>query len=411
MNSIKIKPSKVKGSVKISGSKNSALPIIVGALMNQRKVTLKNIPKIQDIDELISISQSLGSKVKRCKDTLIIKNNLQNKDILYESCKKFRASYYLMGLYLAKFNHVKIYMPGGCNIGKRPIDYHLQGFEALGCKYKITGDIIEIALIRPTPCTISLPKKSLGATVNLVLLASCIEGQTTIKNISLEPELIDFINFMKIQGVNLELDDTTLKIYGVKNISKKVKYTIIPDRIEASTYLCLGLITNKIKIKKINKEHLQNIIAPLKENNAKIIENKNSLIVKKSKIKPFKILSAEYPKLSTDIFPMLIPIFAFSKGRSTIKETIYENRFEVARELSKIGVKIKIVNNECHVLGIEDCTNNECCATDLRCAASLLIYAISSKKEIIINNFDIINRGYSDILSKLNSLGVKFEII
>ncbi len=378
--------------------------------MNKQKVTLKNVPKIQDINELLKIISYLGTDVKKRGNKLIIKPNLKNKDILYEECKNFRASYYLMGLYLAKYNHVKIYLPGGCNIGKRPIDFHLQGFEALGCKYKIDKDVIEIALIRPTPAIINLPKKSLGATVNLILLASAIEGETTINNISQEPELVDFINFMIKQGTDIILNENTIKIKGSK-INKKTKYSIIPDRIEASTFICLGLITNKIKVKKINKKHLDNIVKPLLKNNANIKVGLNSIIATKSTIKGFKILSAEYPNLSTDIFPVLIPVMAYGKNTSTIKETIYESRFDVATELSKLGVNIKIVNNECHILGINETEDNTCKATDLRCAASLLIYAISTKKEIIINNFDIINRGYTDILNKLKKINVQYEVI
>lgn len=411
MNSIKINPSNVKGTIKISGSKNSALPIIVGALLNNKKVVLKNVPKIKDIGELISIITFLGGNIKRKRNTLIIKQNLIKKDILHESCKTFRASYYLMGLYLALFNHVKIYLPGGCNIGARPIDYHLMGFEALGAKYTITDNIIEIALIRPTNATINLPKKSLGATVNLILLASKIDGLTTINNISLEPELLDFINFMKKMNFNIHVEGTSVYVYGNSHKCKKVKYKIIPDRIEASTFISLGLINGKIKVKNINTKHLQNIIKPLKEANASIKCSKNTVTTRKSSINAMNILSAEYPRLSTDIFPVLLPVMAYSKDICRIKETIYENRFQVCEELIKLGVNITINSNECIVKGKTDSKINVATATDLRCAASLLIYAISLNEEIIINSFNIIERGYEDILNKLDKINVKYTIL
>lgn len=411
MNSIKIYPSKVRGSVKVSGSKNSALPIIVGALLNKEKTILTNVADIKDIDELLKILEYLGCNILRRKEKLIINPGFENKDILHPSCKEFRASYYLMGLYLAIFNHVKIYLPGGCNIGSRPIDYHLMGFEELGCKYIIKDNIIEIALIRPKASTINLPKKSLGATVNLVLLASSIEGLTTINNISLEPELIDFINFMKKIGLDIQLNGTTLLINGGKIINKKVKYKIISDRIEAATFISLGLITNKIKVKNVNKFHLENYLYPLKKNGAYLDIKKRSVIAKESRVSSMNILSAEYPNLSTDIFPVVIPILAYCSGECRIKETIYEQRFEVCNQLSKLGVNVRVMNNECIINGINDNNTSKAKATDLRCAASLLIFAISTNREIIIENFDVITRGYSNILSKLDKLHIKYEII
>ncbi|MFI3329473.1 MAG: UDP-N-acetylglucosamine 1-carboxyvinyltransferase [bacterium] len=411
MKTIKIRPSTVKGTIKINGSKNSALPIIVGALLNNKKVKLKNIPDIKDINELIQIIEYLGATIKRKRNTLKITPKIQNKEILHESCKTFRASYYLMGLYLALFNHVKIYLPGGCNIGKRPIDFHLMGFEALGAKYKITDNIIEIALIRPTNAKITLPKKSLGATINLILLASRIEGLTTINNISLEPELIDFVNFMKKMGLKIYIEGTSVYIYGKSYLNKKIKYKIIPDRIEASTFICLGLVTNKVKVKKININHLNNILLPLKQSKANIKITKNSVTTRKSRINGMKIISAEYPKLSTDIFPLLLPVMAYSKDACKITETIYENRFEVCNELIKLGVNIEINNSDCLITGNKETITNEVSATDLRCAASLLIYAISTNKDIIIDNFNIIERGYENILKKLDILHVNYEVL
>ncbi len=395
----------------MSGSKNSALPIIVGALLNKNKTVLTNVADIKDIDELLSILNFLGCKIKKKKEKLIIYPQIDNKDILHPSCKEFRASYYLMGLYLAIFNHVKIYLPGGCNIGKRPIDFHLLGFEALGCKYIIKDNIIEIALIRPTATVINLPRKSLGATVNLILLASSIEGLTTINNISLEPELSDFINFMIKLGVDIKQEGSSIFINGGNLINKKVKYKIISDRVEAATFISLGLITNKIKVKNVNKNHLENYLYPLQKHNANLKINKNSVVSKKSSITALNILSADYPYLSTDIFPSLIPVMAYSNKTCRVKETIYENRFEVCNQLSLLGVNVRVMNNECIINGNKIVENNIVKASDLRCAASLLIYAISTNREIIIENFDIITRGYSNILSKLDKLNVKYEIM
>lgn len=411
MKSIKIEPSTIKGTVKISGSKNSALPIIVGALLNKQKTTLNNVANIKDIDELLNIVNFLGCDIKRKKNKLTLRPNLKNKDITHDSCKTFRASYYLMGLYLALFNHVKIPLPGGCNIGERPINFHLDGFETLGCKYIITNDIIEIALINPKAATINLPKKSLGATVNLILLASSINGVTTINNISLEPELMDFINFMKKSGVNITIEGTSVYIKGGNLINKKIKHKIIPDRVEAATFIALGLITNRVKVKNAQVSHLQNFLNPLIKNNANIIVKKNSITSSKSTVTGFNILSAEYPNLSTDIFPLLIPIMAYSNDECSIKETIYENRFKVAEELEKLGVTIKLKDNKCYINGRNILDSYNANATDLRCAASLLIYALSLNKTCIITNFDYIERGYSNIYQKIKKLHSNFIVI
>ncbi len=410
MSAIKINPSKVGGTVKISGSKNSALPIIVGSLLNKKKTVLTNVPDIKDINELVAILEFLGCTIKRKRNKMIILPTLENKFILHESCKTFRASYYLMGLYLAIFNHVKIYLPGGCNIGTRPIDFHLMGFEALGAKYEIKDNIIEIALIRPTANVITLPKKSLGATVNLILLASSIEGVTTINNISLEPELIDFINFMKKLGVEIFQEGTSIYIKGGKLVNKKTKYSIIPDRVEAATFISLGLITNRIKVKNINVEHLRNFINPLIKNGADLTIQKKSIISSKSVITPFDILSAEYPNLSTDIFPLLIPVMLNIDGKCKIIETIYENRFEVCNQLLNLGANIETNNNECIIYNYTKKDYREATATDLRCAASLLIFSISLNKKTTINDIDVITRGYENIYSKIKKLGVVFEL-
>ena len=407
---IKIKKSRVRGEVNIDGSKNSALPIICASLLNEGITKLENVPNIKDINELLGIIDFLGCNINLKNNTLILKPHLENKDILHESCKDFRASYYLMGVYLALFNHVKIYLPGGCRIGKRPIDFHLAGFEKMGATYQIIDDYIDIKMDHPHSAKITLPKKSLGATVNLSLVAAKLDGITVIENISLEPEVLDFISFLTSLGINIIRKKDTLYIKGQKQILKNVCYSIIPDRIEASTYISLGLLTDGIKINNINPNHLKNILVPLINNGADIKVTNDTIIVGKSQINGFNIISSEYPALSTDIFPVLIPIMAHCKGLSTITETIYENRFMVCDELKKLGVDIEVTGNKCTIKGLIDTKNITACATDLRCAAALVLYAISAKKDIVIENIDVIERGYAHIYDKLKKLHVKFKV-
>ncbi|MFI3284504.1 MAG: UDP-N-acetylglucosamine 1-carboxyvinyltransferase [Erysipelotrichaceae bacterium] len=413
MKKILIKNSNIYGNVKIDGSKNSALPIICASLLTDKKTTLYNIPNIIDVNNLITISNKVGANIKRKGNKLIIKPRLEKTDLLDPMCKTFRASYYLMGVYLALFKHATIYLPGGCSIGKRPIDYHLLGFEKLGADYEIIDDYIDIKIINPKPANIVLPKQSLGAAINIALVASKINGTTTIQNISKEPEMIDFINFMNIMGNDLKIDGTTLYINGsYKDLNNKNNYQIIPDRIEAATYLALGLITDSVKIKYKGTLYLDNFLTPLINNGAIFKRDKQSITACKSTIQGFSITSGNYPLLSTDIFPLLLPIFAYSKGTSTLIETIYEDRFKVCEELQKIGVNIIIEKNKCTISDIKlNYKLNVVKAHDLRCAASLLIYSIAKKEDIIIENIDIIERGYSNIYNKLKKIGLVYEFI
>lgn len=403
-------PSKIKGSVKIGGSKNSALPIIAASLVSSYKVKLKNIPKISDVNNLISVLEKIGCKIKRRKDKLKIISSCKNLVLDYEEIKKFRASYYLMSVYLALFNEVCIVLPGGCNIGRRPIDFHLKGFEAAGCKFYIEDDFVKISAKRLSPFIYRMPKKSLGATVNLIILASKINGKSVIENASTEPEIDDLINFINKGNAHAFRHKDDIVIYGDTSFNKKIKHKVIPDRIEAFTYICIGANSIKLKIKNIELNHLQIPLKYMKDANLKYKEQKNSLVIYKSQLEHVNVFSSHYPNLSTDQMPIMYPLFTRAKGCSSFKEEIFCERFLVCDELKKTNADINVNNNTVFIKGKDDLVGNIFYATDLRCAASLLIEGLINGNSTLYN-LDYLDRGYEDIYNKLNKIGANIEIV
>lgn len=402
-----IYPSKIKGSVKISGSKNAALPIIAASMVTSLKSTLSNVPNITDINNLEKILNTVGCKVKRKNKTVYINNKTFNCELLFDEVKKFRASYYLMSVFLALFNEVKIYSPGGCSIGKRPINFHLEGFEKAGCKVNIEEDVITIKAEKLKPFFYEIPKKSMGATVNLIILASKIEGLSIIKNASTEPEIDDLITYINKGTSKVYRKNDNIFIEGSKCTKNKIKHKIIPDRIECFTYICIGLNSNRLKIKDVNIHHLKTPIKYLLIAGANIIIKKNSVIVSKSKLKNIHVCSGDYPMLSTDQMPSFYPVFARVKGVSTFKEGIFENRFKVCEELKKTNAKINIDNNMVIIQYEENLVGCDLYSSDLRGAASLLIEGILNQNSTIYN-LENLERGYDDIYRKLKKIGLNF---
>lgn len=409
MKKIKIEKTKLKGKVKISGSKNSSLAIICASLLTDKKVILKNVPNITDIKDLLKVFSKINIDFKYKNNKLVIYPNFKYQDLLFEEIKKIRASYYLMGVFLALFNKVKIKYPGGCVIGKRPIDFHLEGFKKAGCVIEEENGILNIYAKKLSPFTYEFPKKSLGGTVNLIILASKIEGKTILKNVSTEPEINDLIKMLKLMGINIDLKDDTVTINKNNNF-KNIKYNIMPDRIEAFTYMVLGLYSHKLKITKINPNNLIKPIEILKDANAKFKLRKNKIIMYSSKLKPINVTSGNYPLLSTDQMPLLYPIFARVKGESIFKETIFENRFNVCDELIKSNANISHNENTIFIKGVNKILSNDYYPQDLRAAAALLIEAIIDGKSTVCN-LHFLERGYENIYLKLKKIGVKFRII
>ena len=409
INKMTIYPSKIRGSVKISGSKNSSLPIIAASLVTSKYSKLKNIPNIKDIENMISILRKIGCNIEFKKDCLKIESDFSKCDLLFDEIKEIRASYYLMSIFLAKFNEVKIYYPGGCSFGSRPIDFHLEGFRLAGCKVEEENNIIKIKANCLKPFVYKMPKKSLGATVNLIILASKINGVSIIKNASTEPEIDDLICFINKGKAKVYRKNSEIIIKGSYEIENQLTHKIIPDRIECFTYMCIGAISRKLTIKNIEIDHLKMPIYYLRKAGVTIKKRKRSLVIKGNKLVNITANSGDYPALSTDQLPLLYPLFTRVEGESIFTEGIFENRFGVCDELKKTNADILIENNRVIIKGRKDITTSEFYAKDLRCAASLLIECIINQGGTI-NNLKYLERGYCNIYNKLKKIGLCFKI-
>ena len=340
---------------------------------------------------------------------LSLSHNLINCSLLFDDVRKFRASYYLMSVYLALFNEVEIYYPGGCAIGSRPIDFHLDGFKLAGCEVEQKDDVVKIYVKKLVPFVYKIPKKSLGATVNLMILASKINGTSIIKNASTEPEIDDLISFVNKGCAVVYRKDNDIVIKGNSEFKVSIKHKIIPDRIEAFTYMCMGINSKKIKIKNININHLRMPLYFLKTANANIKIKKNCVIVKKSVLKNINANSGDYPSLSTDQMPLLYPLFTRVEGVTKFSEGIFDSRFLVCEELKKTNADITIDKNCVIINGRKDIIGCNLYSNDLRGAASLLIEGMINQDSTIYN-LEYLERGYNNVYKNLKNLGLNFKI-
>ena len=374
-----------------------------------KSVKLTNVPNITDIHSLLNILKKIGSNVVFKNNTLKIKHNINNQTLLFDEIRKFRASYYLMSVYLALFNEVQIYYPGGCSIGSRPIDFHLEGFMKAGCVVKQDENIVSIKCSRLKPFIYKIPKKSMGATVNLLILASKINGLSVIKNASTEPEIDDLISFVNKGGAFVYRKGGDIFVNGSGVVVDKIKHKIIPDRIECFTYMCVGAYSEKLRIKNINISHLKMPIYYLNKANVIFIVKRKSIVVKKSKLKGITVSSGDYPSLSTDQMPLMYPLFTRIDDVSKFTEGIFENRFSVCEELKKTNANISIDKNSVIINGKDDIIGSDLYATDLRGAASLLIEGIINQNSTVYN-LEYLERGYNDIYKNLKKIRLNFKI-
>ena len=400
---------RINGEIKISGSKNTALPIICASLLTNKKVILENIPFIEDINNLIEIIKSIGCKVKQKNNQLIIKAHKINPIILSKKVQLLRGSYYLMGVCLARYGKCIIYMPGGCNLGKRPIDYHLDGFKQLGYKVIIYDQIIKIEKELDGLNVINLPNKSVGATINM-LLASFRNKQTIINNVSTEPEVQEVITFLRLIGCNIQINNNAIIINGT-NENRKIKFKIVKDRIEAGSYMLLAasIPNSKLTLKEVPIKYMQNIINIVKQIGSKVSINKDTIILESSEeINSLDIIIKEYPAFPTDLQQILTAVLTLSKEQSTIEDLIYPKRISHIAELNKLKAKIEINNNKI-IINNSKLFPNEVVVKDLRCGFALIVAGCICNEKIIINNFEIINRGYENVMEKLRSIGVDIK--
>ena len=406
---------KLKGQINISGSKNASLPILAATLLSKKKVTLVNVPEVKDIETMLELLKSLGSKISKNKKKIEINNSSQNKNFAsYNLVKTMRAGILVLGPLLAKFGSAKVSLPGGCAIGLRPVDLHLKALSKLGVRYKIRqGYVYANASNGLKGTKIKFPKISVGATENLIIAASFAKGQTSLHNCAIEPEIKDLVNFLNKMGCKIRwTSKRSVTIEGVKN-TKELKYKVMFDRIEAGTYLIAAVLTgSRLKIMNVDQRIIKTEINVLKKIGAKINFKNNQIIISgKKNIKNINIKTSPYPGFPTDLQAQIMVLLCKANKKSLIKEEIFENRFMHVAELNRMGAKIDIIGNKAIINGKTNFVGAELMATDLRASVSLVLAALAAKGESLINRIYHLDRGYEKIEKKLQNIGAKIKRI
>jgi UDP-N-acetylglucosamine 1-carboxyvinyltransferase len=407
---------KLQGSINISGSKNASLPILAATLL-ANKVTLNNVPQVKDIDTMTELLTSLGSKIyiNKNKKKIKIHNYKSNKRVAkYKYVKTMRAGILVLGSLLSKFGKAKVSLPGGCAIGLRPVNLHIDALKKMGVKIKIIeGYIYATANNGLKGAKISFPKVSVGATENLIIAACKAKGRTILSNCAIEPEVKDLSNFLIKLGCKIKwLGKRKVQIDGVKNL-KDINYNIMFDRIEAVTYMIAAAATNgRVSIKNIQPKIIDKEILLLKKIGVKIIEKKNKITIISSKsLKGINIKTSPYPGFPTDLQAQLMVLMCKAKNQSIIRENVFENRFMHVSELNRMGADIIVKGRKAIINGNKKLSGAQLMATDLRASVSLVIAALISNKKSIINRIYHLDRGYENIEKKLSNCGANIKRI
>lgn len=409
-------PCKVKGTVNISGSKNSALPILASTILFDKYVEIKNLPRVKDIETMLNLLRSLGSKViiSKKKNSVKIYNKKRNKTFVsYSLVKTMRAGILLLGPLIAKSYKAKVSLPGGCLIGSRPVNYHLNSLRKLGMSYKISkGYIYAKAKNNLHGANINFKKISVGASEQAIIASALSKGKTLLKNIAIEPEVKDLVNFLVAGGAKMKwLGKRSLQIEGVKSLNS-ISYSVMSDRIETGTFLIAAALTEgNLKVKNFNPKLIQTEINLLKKVGAKIKTFGNEIIIQGPKkiINIKNLITGEYPKFPTDLQAQFMVLLCKANGRSVIYEKIFENRFMHIAELRRLGAKIIIKNNKAIIEGNTKFEAAELMSSDLRASAALVLAGVASKGKTIINRIYHCLRGYEDFDKKLRNVGVRIK--
>lgn len=414
MKIIKIKGGNIlKGKIEVSGAKNAAVALIPASILSDDVATIYNVPEITDIVALEEILRVLNCKTDIDKDRMTIDTkNMKNIEIGEEISQKLRASYYFMGALLGKYHKVSMYFPGGCSIGTRPIDLHLKGFEALGAKVENNKNQYIVSANKLKGADIYLDFASVGATINIMLAAVKAEGTTTIDNAAKEPEIVNVATYLNSMGAKISGAGTSkITIKGVKKLSRAMG-EIIPDRIEAGTYIIIGALTgDKLRIEKLIPEHIEALISKLEEMKVDIKVGEDYVEVSKTdNLLPANIKTAVYPGFATDLQQPLTVLQTQCNGKSTVTETIYENRFMHIAYLNEMGAKITTNNTKAIIEGKTNLKGCEVAATDLRGGAAMVEAGLIAKGTTIITKPEHILRGYSNIIKKLKKVGAEISV-
>lgn len=403
----------LNGTIRVSGAKNATVALIPAAILTDEEATICNVPEITDTDALCDILNELNVDVKRASESIVINpQNMKNIEIAEKFSKKLRASYYFMGALLGKFKKAVMYFPGGCSIGARPIDLHLKGFEALGAK--VTNDknkyIVEAEELQGA--NIYLDIASVGATINIMLAAVKAKGTTIIDNAAKEPEIVNVATFLNNMGAKISGAGTsTIKIEGVETLHQCF-HEVIPDRIEAGTYIIIGALCGKnLKIDNIIPEHVDSLLSKLEEIGTELQIGADYVIVSKSHhYKPTTIKTAVYPGFPTDLQQPFTVLLTQCHGKSKVMETIWENRFMHIPYLKDLGADVRVKNQTATIIGPSKLTGTSVVATDLRAGAAMVAAGLLAEGNTTIANVEHILRGYEQIVEKLTNVGAKIHI-
>ena len=418
MKKIRVKKSApLNGTVKIDGAKNAVLPIIASTLLAKGKSVLHNVPDLTDVHNICNLLKHLGATTNFENGTLTIDaTDLTTIEAPYELVSKMRASFLVMGPLLARFNHTKISMPGGCAIGTRPIDLHLKGFKCLNAEIDMNHGSIEAKTEGLTGNKIYLDFPSVGATQNIVMASTLAKGTTVIKNVAKEPEIVDFVNFLKKLGANITGEGTdTITVVGVDEL-RGAEHSVMPDRIEAMTFMVASAMTKgDITLENVTLDILDPVTAKLEEAGCIITEVDNGIRVQgPQELNPVSIKTLPHPGFPTDAQAQFMAMNAVATKNdkvSSVEETVFENRFMHVAEFNRMGANIKVDGKTANIVGVSKLSGAEVKATDLRAGASLILCGLIAEGETVIGDIYHILRGYSDIITKITNLGGDIEFI
>lgn len=405
---------RLEGTVKVSGAKNSAVAIIPAAVLADEPLTVRNVPDIQDVRTLIGILQEIGYHTSFRDNVLHIRQIAEiNPEIKSEDVKKLRGSYYFLGAFLGRLGRVKMFTSGGCNLGHRPINFHLDGFRKLGAEVSEEGEKISIQAPKLEGSRIDLDFPSVGATINLLLASVMAEGETTINNAAIEPEIVDVGNFLKSMGADIEgLGSPEIKVKGLKRLHG-TDFTISPDRIEAGTFLLLGALSEGggITVRNAEAGKMTALLNLLQEIGCRLEIKGNEIFIQTGKnLKPFRVTTKPYPGFPTDLGQLATVLMLVIDGTSSLKETIFSNRFSHVNELKKMEADIRVEGDTIFVNGPCALKKATIVAHDLRCAAALILASTLCPEETVIENIEVLLRGYENPIQKFKSLGLDIEL-
>ena len=405
------------GEVTISGAKNAAVAIIPAALMVDGICRIDNVPQISDVTLFFSILEALGSKVRVLNQHTveIASHSIHSTQPSYDLCRRFRASYYLIGALLGRFGEATVAMPGGCDFGVRPIDQHIKGFNAMGAEVSVEGGFIHAKAKngRLTGASIYLDVVSVGATMNIMMAAALADGTTVIDNAAKEPHIVDLANFLNSMGADIKGAGTdSIKIRGVERLSGG-SYCIIPDQIEAGTYMAAVAATGgQLLIKNIIPKHMDCISAKLMEMGVSVEENEDTLLVRRSQpLQKTNVKTMPYPGFPTDMQPQIAAVLALAQGTSLVTESVWNNRFRYVDELKRMGAQIQVDSKVAVIEGVDHLEGAPIQACDLRAGAALVIAALAANGTTELSQVQYIERGYENLVGKLRAVGADISLV